>query len=116
MEVELSGSSAPQRSDSYRRRIVGRSWSSRLVLESVSSECAAVAAYGRLSQSMRAFDDPQRQQHKGRLRVALSRLFSRKDGAVPKLATEAVAGKTKEKKKRSKWLPDPDRRWPVQGW
>jgi len=22
----------------------------------------------------------------------------------------------KEKKKRSSWLPDPERRWPVQGW
>lgn len=117
MEEELSQSAMLQRSESYLRRIVGRSWSSRLVLESVPSECAAITGYGRLSRSMRALDEPQRQQDKARVWGVLGRLFSRKVGAVPKLATEAVGGKAKEKKKRwSKWLPDPDRRWPVQGW
>lgn len=29
---------------------------------------------------------------------------------------EVVAPVVVKKKKRSSWLPDPDRRWPVQGW
>ncbi|PNX80611.1 hypothetical protein L195_g036617 [Trifolium pratense] len=28
----------------------------------------------------------------------------------------AMAAKKEKKRKRSSWLPDPDKRWPIQGW
>lgn len=34
---------------------------------------------------------------------------------LPEVEVEVLAQVVK-KKKRSSWLPDPDRRWPVQGW
>lgn len=87
--------------------------------ESVSSECAKIAGYERLSQSERLNrEDNFSDQHKKRKRgieflgkvFNFTRISTSDDGS--KVAETAV----KEEKKRSSWLPDPHRRWPIQGW
>lgn len=106
-------------------RAMGISKSSRLVMESVSAEYSAMAGYQRLSQSMRFSDEMvqmrKQQRGSGRTWRFLSRVFSgRKNVEVgefeEQMTKEKESEKMKYKKRRSSWLPDPDTRWPVQGW
>ncbi|CAA7387871.1 unnamed protein product [Spirodela intermedia] len=52
----------------------------------------------------------------------LSQMSPRKDEKQPEDKEKKVAGKQwkvekgEKQKKRSSWLPDPEKRWPVQGW
>ncbi|KAJ0967764.1 hypothetical protein J5N97_024681 [Dioscorea zingiberensis] len=91
-------------------RLDGRSKSSRLVLESVSSECTAQTGYERLSQSMR-FEDVAELKRRPKTWRFLSRVFFRIDSSNVKYAFEK---KNKEKNRSSSWLPDPEKRWPIQ--
>ena len=93
-------------------RLDGRSKSSQLVLESVSLERTAAIGYKRLSRTMRFADEPEMQWRLKALRF-FSRVFSKKDHSNVKKCS--FNKKTKEKSKSS-WLPDPNKRWPIQGW
>lgn len=96
----------------------GRSYSSRLVSETITSEYAGIARYERLSKSMRLSGEQsciEKKSIRNKDWGLLGKVFSfRKTPG----AAEAKQGpeKVMKKKKRSSWLPDPDRRWPVQGW
>ncbi|EPS58909.1 hypothetical protein M569_15904 [Genlisea aurea] len=105
------GSFRREESSSWRR--VGRSYSALVESEFVDSEVARVTSYQMLSQSMRFSIESQEEVVGRRPRKWKSffRLFSFKKGDDRKRTP--VAG---EKKRRSSWLPDLNRRWPVQGW
>ncbi|KAJ6732919.1 hypothetical protein OIU74_004801 [Salix koriyanagi] len=100
----------------------GRSSSSLLISESILPECARIAGYDRLSASMRMRNEPDigYRSRKSRVCTFISKVFGfRKicsdcetEQPGDTLAREGRSGK----KKRSSWLPDPERRWPVQGW
>ncbi|KAF5201909.1 hypothetical protein FRX31_008507 [Thalictrum thalictroides] len=108
---------------------LGRSNSSALVAESISSESATFIRYERLSQSMRLPDEwssssssrDHQLQHQRKLMkkplFLVNWIFSRRAQDNRK---EQVLRSEQEKKKRkswySSWLPDPNQRWPVQGW
>nr|KYP66759.1 hypothetical protein KK1_013067 [Cajanus cajan] len=84
--------------------------------ESVTSECAKIAGYERLSQSLRIsgehdFSDKHKKHKRGV--GLLGKVFSFKKISSPHEDPNKVV---KKEKKRSSWLPDPDRRWPIQGW
>lgn len=93
--------------------------------ESVTSECTRIAgSYERLSKSMRLsgeydFSDQQHKKHNKRgfgfLNKVLSLTRNSNPHEGPHVAAEAATA-TKKEKKRSSWLPDPHRRWPIQGW
>lgn len=108
-----------------------RSNSTLLASELVSQEIALVTAYEKLSQSMRLSDeyvsssyghdnDCHEQDHRRRNKTGgwsfLTKFFfSRKIDTNDVKPPEMGMG-LEEKRKRSTWLPDPQRRWPVQGW
>ncbi|KAL5704601.1 hypothetical protein ACHQM5_023005 [Ranunculus cassubicifolius] len=103
---------------------LGRSNSSFLVSESISGESARFTRYERISQSMRLPDEWNREElrhhekrKKNKAVVVLARMFSRRprggDGDGKK---EQVTGEKKKKSWYSSWMPDPNNRWPVQGW
>lgn len=100
----------------------GRSNSSLLISESISSECTRVARYENLSASMRMSNDQDigYRSRKSRAYTFISKVFSfRKissDCETRQQADMVTQEEKKGKKKRSSWLPDPERRWPVQGW
>jgi len=100
----------------------GRSNSSLLISESISSECTRVARYENLSASMRMSNDQDigYRSRKSRAYTFISKVFSfRKissDCETRQQADMVTQEEKKKKKKRSSWLPDPERRWPVQGW
>ena len=98
-----------------------RSHGSVLLSESVTSECARITGYERLSKSMRLsgeidFSDerPKRKRGFG----ILSKVFAFRRMAEGPERPEVEESQTVEKKqkKRCSWLPDPERRWPIQGW
>lgn len=113
---------------------LGRSNSSLLASESISTECARIAGYERLSESMRLsseFNLHERRRSRKNRRAwgVLSKVFSfhkaindhdknnKQGGVVEEQEEEEKKNmKKKKKKQRSLWLPDPNRRWPVQGW
>ncbi|CAI9110765.1 OLC1v1010843C1 [Oldenlandia corymbosa var. corymbosa] len=127
----------PSSSSSSSWRRLRRSNSLLLASElAVDSEFATIGPYQRLSQSMQidsgsGFLCKPNNIHlsKGGAATAwtgkLGKLFTFKgirgrlqvpvagNKPVPELG---VATQPANKKKRSSWLPDPDRRWPVQGW
>ncbi|XP_019182849.1 PREDICTED: uncharacterized protein LOC109177831 [Ipomoea nil] len=133
-----------ERASSFRR--VGRSNSTLVASELAASEAARVVAYSRLSQSMRVCDEPAScrydKRRKNKALTFLMRVFSCKntDATAIKGQTEQkkrqsswlpdhrgkgmeIEGKTtevlveQEKKRRQPTiLPNPYRRWPVQGW
>ncbi|KAK7406694.1 hypothetical protein VNO78_08324 [Psophocarpus tetragonolobus] len=90
--------------------------------QSVNSECAKFAGYERLSQSLRLtgeydFSDKHKKNKRGV--GLLGKVFtfrkicsSHEDEQHNKVAETVL----KKEKKRSSWLPDPNRRWPIQGW
>lgn len=91
--------------------------------ESISAECVAITAYERLSRSVRLSDEltgGHRQKSKARLFLGRFNFGQQKQHADT--AKEGEEKKTrsgaggKSSSRWSSWLPDPDRRWPVQGW
>ncbi|KAL0286444.1 UNVERIFIED_CONTAM: hypothetical protein Sangu_2731400 [Sesamum angustifolium] len=129
----VCGSFRLDESSSLRR--IGRSSSSLVASELVTSEIARITAYEKLSQSLRvtAEESPSTNERKQRCRrnkawTSLVKLFSHKKvennrnvkhrrvtvATVAEPPRVVVAGDTK--KSRTCWLPDPHRRWPVQGW
>lgn len=111
-------------------RKLGRSSSSLVASELVTSEIARITAYEKLSQSMRLTDESTTN-HKHCKRnsawTSLLKVFSYKkveNATVKKRQTTAqtaaeaprVVDVGDAKKRRSSWIPDPHRRWPVQGW
>uniref|UniRef100_A0A7C8Z4R0 Uncharacterized protein n=1 Tax=Opuntia streptacantha TaxID=393608 RepID=A0A7C8Z4R0_OPUST len=122
-EEEEGGEFSPLRCSSFR---FGRSSSSILFSDSIPSESARFTAYHSLSKSMRLNAESSRV-HSTSFRKKnnqpwriLSRIFSRRKSNGPnQIIREAkVTGDDRSSavKKRSSWLPDPNRRWPVQGW
>ncbi|KAJ8460644.1 hypothetical protein OPV22_033570 [Ensete ventricosum] len=103
---------------------LGRSRTCRVLLESsVSSECAQMAKYERLSQSLGPPGEPPRQPRRVGVWRLLTDSFTRKVSEPPRRATAEdtkkaaiVVWSAEGKRRWSSWLPDPDRRWPVQGW
>ncbi|KAJ6288456.1 hypothetical protein OIU76_024446 [Salix suchowensis] len=100
----------------------GRSSSSLLISESILPECARIAGYDRLSASMRMRNEPDigYRSRKSRVCTFIIKAFSFRKvssdcGTEQPGDTVAREGQS-GKKKRSSWLPDPERRWPVQGW
>ncbi|KAJ4966614.1 hypothetical protein NE237_018463 [Protea cynaroides] len=108
--------------------LVGRCHSSIQLSETISEECDKIATYERISQSMRFSGDnefsPERPiKKKKQSWVSVIWIFSKQGpgGRNDKIKEDAAAAgsnKLGEKKKwwRFSWLPDPDRRWPIQGW
>ncbi|KAI4314849.1 hypothetical protein L6164_027716 [Bauhinia variegata] len=95
---------------------MSRSHDSILLSESVTSECAKINGYERLSQSMRLsgeidLSDGRKRNKRGF--GLLSRVFA--FSRITAHERSEVAAE-KSEKKRSSWLPDPNRRWPIQGW
>lgn len=108
-----------ERASSFRR--VRRSNSTLLASELAASEAARVVAYSRLSQSMRMFDEPScgydNKRRKNKALTFLMKVFSGKNtGEAAAVKGQTVEKAAEQKKRRSSWLPDPRRRWPVQGW
>jgi hypothetical protein len=89
--------------------------------ESVSSECAKIAGYERLTQSMRLNEEYDYEEHKKNKRGVgfLTKVLNFTRISTPQEATETAttaAAKKEKKRKRTSWLPDPDKRWPIQVW
>ena len=113
---------------------LGRSYRSALIPESVTSECARITSYERLSESMRLSCEYNSRisttRNKNKTLGILSKVFSFRKTSGHDIETEKGAEivaeeekvkketnmKKKKKKKWSSWLPDQDKRWPVQGW
>ncbi|GAB2231841.1 hypothetical protein Droror1_Dr00010857 [Drosera rotundifolia] len=96
-----------------------------LFSDSIPAESNRFLGYERLSQSTRFADDKsppgegKRSDRfpRGRKWGFLIRVFSfRKLTADSGRSGEGKMEKEKKKTEASAWLPDPDRRWPVQGW
>ncbi|KAG6484517.1 uncharacterized protein LOC122010462 [Zingiber officinale] len=134
MEAELGCGrrSRWQRTDSFLASIVvGRSYGSRLILGSspIAAECAR---YARISKSFRSPEElppPQPRRSKAGAWRFLSQYFSGKRlRELPNIdhadnnyyeegeGTREIHKNKDRKKRRASWLPDPERRWPVQGW
>lgn len=107
---------------------LGRSYSSVLVPDSITSDCDRITGYKRLSQSMRAsineneneyeydtIGDTTTRNNKNKTWGILRRVFSsrKRDDEAEKVKMKM---KMKKKSKWSSWLPDSEKRWPVQGW
>ncbi|KAK4793482.1 hypothetical protein SAY86_023917 [Trapa natans] len=118
------GGGGPQHHSGLRR-----SNSCRLLSESITDECARVAAYERLSGSMRLSSDRdisclgclQESNKKGgsKALALLGKIFNHRKaegGPDRRPETDMAVAEERKVKKRSSWLPDPERRWPVQGW
>ncbi|KAI4331425.1 hypothetical protein MLD38_029615 [Melastoma candidum] len=105
---------------SFSRR-VGRSNSCLLESELArSDDFGAIVGYQRLSESMRLTGERDYvsgiRPGKKRAGVVVG-LFGRVFSFRRQRPEEGrKAEEMKKKKKRSSWLPDPDRRWPIQGW
>ncbi|KAL7231478.1 hypothetical protein ACSBR2_009684 [Camellia fascicularis] len=119
MEI-MSRSLRLERGSSLR---LGRSNSSVLVSELVSSDISRITSYERLSKSMRlssAESGGFHRRRKSRAWAFLSKVFSFRridgEGAAENEPKPPQAAAEKQNKRRSSWLPDPHRRWPVQGW
>ncbi|KAG2724810.1 hypothetical protein I3843_01G034000 [Carya illinoinensis] len=112
--MEPSRSFRLQRGSSLR---IVRSYSSALVSETIPPECAEIASYERLSNSMKLSNEYSTGQNnkKDKDWGLLGKVFSFRKASAN---VEAKRGpeNVKRKKKRSSWLPDPQKRWPVQGW
>ncbi|KAG0490677.1 hypothetical protein HPP92_007540 [Vanilla planifolia] len=119
--------------------IIGWSNSSCLFLrKSLSSSSSAVlqgptSSYHRLSQSMRLFSEEEgetetsrgiKQRRRRRWRgvdwfrrvLSIRRaVYSGLAGGRSTVSSEEESTERKERRKMSSWLPEPDRRWPLQG-
>ncbi|KAL5099434.1 hypothetical protein RYX36_003761 [Vicia faba] len=98
------------------RRSFSMSRSERILLssESVTLECAKIAGYERISQSMKFDEEDEHKKNKKGIGF-LSKILTLTKTSTTHEGNE-VAEKEKKEKKRSSWLPDPDKRWPIQGW
>ncbi|PIN00466.1 hypothetical protein CDL12_27028 [Handroanthus impetiginosus] len=124
------GSFRHDESSSLRR--LGRSNSTLVESELVTSEVARIIAYERLSKSMRYTHESSpeiKQQQYCKKRTAWTsvlKVFSNKkvgnvnwkkrQTTVETVAEPPRVAATDANKRRSSWLPNPHRRWPVQGW
>ena len=87
-------------------------------------EYARITGYERLSKSMRLTsdecdfsDDGHKKGIKGSLGILSKAFFTfRKTSSDHEGLPETVSMVEKKQKKRSSWFPDPERRWPIQGW
>lgn len=125
MEI-LSRSFRLERGSSSMR--LGRSNRSFLVSDLVSSEITNFTSYERLSESMRITSGKRSRTRSRAWASLVSKAFSfRKTGGGRGVSGRRVAENAEEtprvaaaaegrKRRRSSWLPDPQRRWPVQGW
>ncbi|XXG81395.1 hypothetical protein AAC387_Pa09g2041 [Persea americana] len=97
-----------------------RSKSILLSSECISAECVAFATYERLSRSVRLSGELTGHRRKSRPWLFLNCFVfgqQKQDGDDTNRAREDKEKKTSRDKSRwSSWLPDPNRRWPVQGW
>ncbi|KAK4584289.1 hypothetical protein RGQ29_022146 [Quercus rubra] len=93
---------------------LGRSYSSALVPASITSDCDRITGYKRLSQSMRASINDNENEY-DTIDDTTTRNKKRDDEAE-KVKKEMNKMKKKVKSKWSSWLPDSEKRWPVQGW
>lgn len=123
--MELSRSFRQQQGSSSFK--LCRSESSLLMSESISNEYARLASYERLSGSMRLGNEcvlGKSRCKKNKAWGILSKVLSfRKHSGdmetkqLPEFDEENKKTKKKKNlKKHCKWLPDPEKRWPVQGW
>nr|DAD21664.1 TPA_asm: hypothetical protein HUJ06_023127 [Nelumbo nucifera] len=114
----------------------GGNSSSMLVTKLISSECAKNTGYEKLPRSVRTTEaDECGDAANLKKNIAwkfLSRMICKQEkigdgsdsGSGSSSGVEGVKeddgstskAEVKQKKKRSSWLPDPERRWPVQGW
>ncbi|CAK8539880.1 unnamed protein product [Lathyrus sativus] len=99
------------------RRSFSMSRSERILLssESVTSECAKIAGYERLSQSTKLDEEDEHKKNNKGIGF-LSKVLTLTKTSTTHEGNEVVEKKEKKEKKRSSWLPDPDKRWPIQGW
>jgi hypothetical protein len=116
--MEPSRSFRLQSGPSFRN---GRSYRSALVSETITSEYAGITRYERLSESMRLSGEHTTETKSRRNKeywglLTLSKVFSFRKSTDAAEANIQGPENVVKKKKRSSWLPDPDRRWPVQGW
>lgn len=91
--------------------------SERILLssESITSECAKISGYERLSQSMRLSEEYEHKKNKRGIGF-ITKVLSFRRISTPHEGNVAVEMAAKKEKKRSSWLPDPNNRWPIQGW
>ncbi|KAM7516256.1 hypothetical protein LguiA_005839 [Lonicera macranthoides] len=100
---------------------LGRSNSSLLASELVSSEISRFTAYDKLSQSMRLTGEStvyRRRRNKAWSFLTKVFYFNKPDSAdvIGRLGTNPPRKAAGERNsRRSSWIPDPNRRWP-QGW
>ncbi|POO02537.1 hypothetical protein TorRG33x02_015210 [Trema orientale] len=100
-----------------------------LMSEAISSECSRVTSYERLSESMRLDNEYVPSRSSSRSSITTSTRKNRAYwGILTKVLSFTQVGtkqrtkqiddrkKNETTKRRSTWLPDPERRWPVQGW
>jgi hypothetical protein len=126
--------------DSTKRRTRRRSTSHHLLMDAIEGseeeEKVPLPDYERLSQSMRLPEDTAQEPEQKALihsqspvqkpiaRKLIDKVFKKdaeKDKDKEKEKEKDGDGDggspvNKEKKKRSSWLPDPEKRWPIQGW
>lgn len=91
-----------------------------LLSSELTSECAKIAGYERISQSMRLtgeYDFSFKEKKRKRGVGLIGKVFSFRRASSPhEEPNKVVETVVKKEKKRSSWLPDPDKRWPIQGW
>jgi len=100
------------------RRSFRLSRSERILLssESITSECAKISTYERLSQSMRLSEEYEHKKNNKRGIGFITKVLSFRRISTPHQGNVAAELAVKKEKKRSSWLPDPNKRWPIQGW
>ncbi|KAJ4962192.1 hypothetical protein NE237_022131 [Protea cynaroides] len=101
--------------------------SSILLSETISDDCNRITAYERLSQSM-GFSDfelshGRPRKKKQQIWVCITWVFSmhghgdrNQNNKEDATAVDSCKLQVEKKKRHPSWLPDPDRRWPIQGW
>lgn len=118
--MDICRSLTIQRSSSLK---LCRSNSSVLLSESISSECDGIARYQRLSESALSHECSSCKSDERRRKTGgfgfLSTIFffkNARDDGIGRNTAAVDEMKKKKKRSSSSWLPDPNRRWPVQGW
>ncbi|GMH06313.1 hypothetical protein Nepgr_008153 [Nepenthes gracilis] len=109
----------------YSPFVLGRSRSCALFSDSMPSGFARFRGYERLSQSMRLSDESPLSKIETRKKKSINAreliarvLFGKSAATAGEVSATEKPRKVKLKKKwkTSSWLPDPNRRWRVQGW
>ncbi|OMO56895.1 hypothetical protein CCACVL1_26184 [Corchorus capsularis] len=127
--MELCRNLSLQKGSSLR---VGRCNSLLLKSEFISLECNRIATYEKILDSTKPIPECNGGRHGQKKRKSfgfmISKVFSSRKVPVdfqmedrPEVASmeenkNNKKKKKKKKKEKSSWLPDPERRWPLQGW